>query len=229
MAAVHLEFLPPGDDNVASLHVEESASQGGSYTEVQSFPAGTYPNYIREADVTNATSASDWFRIRWEDTNGNFTPYSDPILGGTITIVGQVMDRVILRDPSVNPLIAGQEAEAAVAQYFGVDDPYAINPAEGTPRTLSGLTLLTLARVYMAQMIQRMASTGQKWAAGLVSMDSGTASTQTFAAIDKMIELANNELGRNFSRVLLMEEISVAGGLRQLKSFDVSRALIELA
>jgi hypothetical protein len=60
-------------------------------------------------------------------------------------------------------------------------------------------------------------------------MDSGTASNQSWSAIDKMIELANRELGRNYSRVLLMNELSVAGGLRQLKSYDVSRAIIELA
>jgi hypothetical protein len=228
MAAVYLEFLPPAEENISELHVEEAPAVDGPFSEVQSFPAGAYPNYIRSVDVTNATNPLDWFRVRWEDAAGNFTDYSSPIKGGTTTIVAQVADRVILRDSSVNPLIAGQEAEAAVQEYFGVADPYTIDPAEGTPKVLSGLTLLTLARAYTLRLIQR-AETGQKWAAGLVSMDSGTASNQSWSAIDKMIELANRELGRNYSRVLLMNELSVAGGLRQLKSYDVSRAIIELA
>lgn len=228
MAVVELQFLPPDTDDIVTLHVEEAPAPGGPFTEVQTFPAGTYPNYIRSAEVTAATSASDWFRIRWEDTAGNFTPYSAPIQGGTTTVVAQVMDRVILRDPQVNPLIAGQEAEATISTYFHVDDPYSVDPATVNPKILSGLTLLTLARVYTLRLIER-AQTGQKWTAGLVSMDSGTSSTQSWTAVDKMIELANKELGTGYSRILLMDQISVAGGLRQLKSYDVSRALIELA
>jgi hypothetical protein len=227
MAAVHLEFLPPDEDNIISLRVEEASSMLGVYTEKATIPAGTYPNYIRDADVTGVTSGNDWFRIRWADSNGNFTPYSAPIQGGTITIVAQVMDRTILRDPLINPLVAGQEAEAAVSQYFMVDDPYSVPSSEATPKILSGLTLLTLARAYTLRLIT--GGTQQKWTAGLVSMDQGSTATQSWAAIDKMIELANNELGRNYSRILLVEEINVAGGVRQLKSFDVSRALIELS
>lgn len=228
MAAVHLEFLPPSDEGMVTLHVEEAPTPTGTFTDIQDFPAGTYPDYIREVDVTGATSATDWFRIRWQDGNGNYTPYSAPIQGGTTTIVAQVMDRVILRDPAVNPLIAGQEAEATVAEYFGVTDPYSVDPTKATPKILSGLTLLALARAYTLRLIQTTI-TGQKWAAGLVSMDAGTISTGGWTAIDKMIELANKELGRNYSRILLLEEVSVAGGLRQLKSLDVSRAMIELA
>lgn len=229
MAAVHLEFLPPQDDDITTLHVEESTLIGGPFTEVQTFPAGTYPDYITDVDVTAASNPLDYFRIRWQTTAGNFTPYSSPIKGGTTTLVAQIMDRVILRDPAVNPLIAGQEAEAVVSEYFHVDDPYSVDPAEGTPRVLSGLTLFALARSYTIRLIEKT-QTGQKWTAGLVSMDAGSSSsTQSWAAIDKLIELANKELGTGYSRILLMEEISVAGGLRQLKSFDVSRAIIELA
>lgn len=227
MAAVHLEFLPPASDDIVTLHVEEAPAIDGVYNEVQSFSAGTYPNYITEADVTAATNPLDWFRIRWEDANGGFTDYSSPIQGGTTTLVAQIMDRVILRDPNVNKLVAGQEAEASVSEYFGVDDPYSVDPAEGTPKVLSGLTLLTLARAYTLRLIT--GGTVSKWAAGLVSMDQGSTATQSWDAIDRMIALANKELGRNWSRVLLMEELSVAGGFKQLKSFDVSRAIIELA
>lgn len=226
MAAVELQFLPPSDDNVITLHVEEAPAPGGTYGEIQTFPAGTYPDYITRADVTNATNAADWFRIRWEDAVGNFTPYSAPIQGGTTTVVAQVMDRVLLRDPGVNPLIVGQESEASVAEYFGTPDPYSVDPSLATPKILSGLTLMTLARVYINRLV--VATQAKKWSAGLVSMDVSN-SAQSWDAVNKMIELANRELDRNYSVVLLLDEISVAGGLKQLKSYDVSRALIELA
>lgn len=226
--AVELKFLPPVDEGMVSLEVEEASSPTGPFTLIQEFPAGTYPTYIDRALVTNALNPLDWFRIRWLDGSGNSTPYSAPILGGTTTIVAKVMDRVILRDPSVNEIVAGQEAEAAVAEYFSVDDPYSVDPARATPRILSGLTMFALARALTLRLIQTTV-TGQKWTAGLVSMDAGSMSTQSWSAIDKLIELANKELGRNYSRVLLMNEITTGGGYRQLKSFDVSRALIELA
>lgn len=225
--AVELQFLPPETEDIVTLHVEESSSQTGPFSEVQTFPAGPYPNYIHEAVVTNAANPTDWFRIRWEDGTGNFTPYSAPIQGGTTTIVAQVMDRVILRDPGVDALIAGQESEASVCWFYGADNPYDVDPTKANPRTLSGLTILTLARVYISRLITQ--SVSGKWQAGLVSMDSSASNNNAWKNIQNMIDLANRELGMNVSAVLLLNEITVGGGYKQLKSFDVSRALIELA
>lgn len=225
--AVELQFLPPETDDIVTLHVEEASSQNGPFSEIQTFPAGTPPDYIHTAIVTNADTPTDWFRIRWEDATGNFTPHSPPIQGGTTSVVAEVMDRVILRDPGVDALIAGQEAEASVSWYFGVDDPYSVSPSQANPRVLSGLTILTLARVYTGRLIT--SSTTGKWSAGLVSMDSSSSNSAAWKNIQNMIELANRELGKNVSIIALMEEISVAGGFRQLKSYDVSRAMIELA
>jgi len=226
MAVVELQFLPPDTSDIQTLHVEEASSADGAFTEIQTFPAGSSPEYISSVEVTNAIDPLDWFRIRWQDSVGNFTPYSQPIQGGTTTIVAQVMDRVILRNPTVNSLIAGQEAEAVVADYFSVNDPYSIDPTQANPKLLSGLTLLALARVYTLRLIS--AGTTAKWSSGLVSMDTSTNTAQTWGAVDKMIELANRELGRNYSVVAMIKEIEVAGGFRQLKSLDVSRALIEI-
>jgi hypothetical protein len=226
--AVELQFLPAEEEGMVTLHVEQSSLQGGPFTEIQSFPAGTYPNYIHEAVVTNATDPSYWFRIRWEDASGNYTPFSDPVQGGTTSIVAQVMNRVILRDPSVETLIAGQEAEAAVSEYFNVDDPYSVEASKVNPRILSGLTLLTLARAYTVRLITGAGQTA-RWSAGLISMQSGTTSTQSWDAIDKMVTLANRELQRNYSAVLLLNEITVGGRYQQLKGVDLSRTLIEFA
>ena len=227
MASVELQFLPPDSEDIVTLHVEEAPAMGGPFTQVQTFPAGTYPNYIYTAVVDNAVSATDWFRIRWQDSAGGYTPYSDPVQGGTTTIVSQVMDRVILRDPSLDPLVVGQEAEAAVCWYFGVDDPYSVDPSQATPQILSGLTMLTLARCYVINLISQGTTT--KWQAGLVSMDQSSSTKQAWDAIEKMILFANRELGRNYSAVLMLEEIAVGGGYKQLKVYDVSRLMIELA
>lgn len=225
--AVELQFIPPDSDDIVTLHVEEAPTSSGTFTEKQTFAAGAYPNYIDKVTVTNVTNPLDWFRVRWQDSGGAYTPYSAPIQGGTTTLVAQVQDRVILRNPLVNKIVAGQEAEATVSEYFMVDDPYSVDPAKGVPKVLSGLTLLTLARCYAIRLIS--GGTQQKWAAGLVSMDQGSTTNQSWDSIDRLIDLANKELGRNYSRIMLMEEITVGGGLRQLQSFDVSRAIIELA
>jgi hypothetical protein len=227
MASVELQFLPPDTEDIITLHVEEAPAPGGPFVEIQSFPAGTYPDYIYSAVVTNATSADDWFRIRWEDDAGGMTPYSDPVQGGTTTVVSQVMDRVILRDPAIDPLVAGQEAEAAICMVYGVDDPYSVDPTTVNAKELSGLTMLTLARCYVITLVSQ--GTTAKWQAGLVSMDHSSSTKQAWDAIEKMIEYANRELGINYSAVLLMNEITVGGGYKQLKSWDVSRLLIELA
>jgi hypothetical protein len=225
--AVELQFLPPETDDIVTLHVEESPTKTGVFSQVQTFPAGTSPDYITEAVVTNALNTNDWFRIRWEDSSGGFTEYSDPVQGGTTTLVAKIMNRVILRDPGVNERIAGEESEATVSWYYNVDDPYSVDPIIANPKTLSGLTLLTLARVYIGRLITQ--STTGKWSSGLVSMDSSASASSAWKNIQGMIELANRELGRNVSAVMLLEEVSVAGGFKQLKSFDVSRAMIELA
>jgi len=227
MASVELQFLPPDTEDITTLHVEESSAQGGPFVEIQTFPAGTYPDYITSAVVNNATSAQDWFRIRWQDAAGGYTPYSDPVQGGTTTVVSQVVDRVILRDPAIDTLVAYQEAEAVVAWYFGVADPYDVDPSQATPQILSGLTMMTLARCYVINLIS--SGTTVKWQAGLVSMDHSSSTKQAWDAIERMIDFANRELGRNYSAVLMLEEITVGGQYKQLKSWDVSRLLVEIA
>jgi hypothetical protein len=62
-------------------------------------------------------------------------------------------------------------------------------------------------------------------------MDTGSsasAKTSPWDNIEKLLEIANKELGRNYSTVLLMQEIAVADGYMSLKGVDLSRSTIEI-
>jgi hypothetical protein len=226
VAKLTLNFLPPLEPNIVKLHVYESPTQAGSFAEIEfSTDVGVYPNYISRYTVQNANSATDWFAIAWEDSDGIVSDLSEPIQGGTTTLVQILIDRLMLRDASLNENIAAQEAEAAIAEYYNVIDPLTVDPAI-SPRILSGLTFMALARAYIARMVT--ASQANKWSAGIVSMDVSTATKTSWDNIDRLIEMANKELGRNYSTILLLKEVEVASGMLQLKSVDVSRSIIEV-
>jgi hypothetical protein len=57
------------------------------------------------------------------------------------------------------------------------------------------------------------------------SSSNSAKSTETIRAL---IDLANRDLGRNFSVILLLKEVAVAGGMKQLKGVDLSRLLMEI-
>lgn len=227
VAKLILDFLPPTDPDIVKLHVYESLTQTGSYAEIEfTTSVGTYPNYISRYIVQNAGSVTHWFAIAWEDAAGIVSDLSEPIQGGTTTLVQILINRLMLRDSSLNENIVAQEAEASISEYFGVDDPLSVDPAV-SPRVLSGLTFMALARVYIARMVT--ASQANKWAAGIVSMDTSSGTNISWDNIDRLIAMANKELGRNYSAILLLEEVKVAGGtMQQLKVHDASRMMIEL-
>src|SRR5262245_28257796 len=104
MATVRLDFTPPGIPDVTKLHIEEAPASGGPFVEIEQVASGTYPNYISYYVTQNASSATYWFRIRWETSQGAFTPYSGALQGGTKTLVQEIVDRVMLRNPSLNEI-----------------------------------------------------------------------------------------------------------------------------
>src|SRR5262245_35971053 len=104
MASVRLDFTPPGIPDVIELHVEEAPDSGGPFVQIDTADSGTYPNYISSYTTQLATSTTYWFRIRWETLQGVFTPYSAPLQGGTKTLVQEIVDRVMLRNPSLNEI-----------------------------------------------------------------------------------------------------------------------------
>ena len=229
MASVPLRFTPPEIEDVVELKIWESPTQGGTYTEIDSVtPVGSYPDYISHYTTQNATSKFYWFAISWVDSKGAETDLSQPMQGGEETLVGKIVTRVMQRDPTVSVNIATQEAEAAISKYFNVVDPFSIDPATVSPSILSGLTNLTLVRSYLTRIITSSGSSS-KWTAGIVSMDDSSQTKGQVANIEALMKLANADLGLQYSVVLLMEEITVAGHYKRLVGADLSRTIIELA
>lgn len=228
MATVSLDFIPPIEPDIVALHIYEAPAQNGPFSEIERTTAvGTAPNYITRYVSALAVNAIDWFAIAWENSAGEVSPLSAAVMGGTSTLVGVIVQRMLLRDSSLDEAVAAQEAEAAISDYYNVVDTTTLDPSTISPKILSGLTNLALARSYISKQITQ--TTGTKWAAGIVSMDTTNAvSTKSAEAIKALIDLANRDLGRNFSVILLIEEVAVAGGMKQLQGVDLSRSIYEI-
>lgn len=227
MASVRLDFVRPEIQGLVKLHIYEAAVKEGPFDSIEEVAAiGAYPNYISYYTTNLAASADDWFTIAWEDDKGALTPMSVPVQGGTTSVIAQLVNRMLLRDPSLNETIAAQEAEAAVSWYFNVADPYTIDPATITARVMSGLTNLALARSYMTRAIT--SSQANKWSAGIVSMDTSTGQQVTAQTVKQLLDLAAQDLGKSLSYVLLLKEISVAGGFKRVTGVDLTRSILEI-
>jgi len=229
--SVALEFIPPDEPDLYALHVYEATDSAGPFSEIDVTQAiGAYPNYITRYTTANATATTDWFAIAWENTANVVGELSVPMQGGTSTLVSEIVNRVMLRDPTLNQIIVSQEAEVAVSEYLHTQDPLSVDPDAVTLKILSGLTYFTMARSYIAKAVSFASTSGGKWVAGLVSLDLSAASKKGsyWDNIDKLLQAANLELGRSYSVVLLLQEIEVAGGYKQLVAADLSRTIIEV-
>lgn len=227
MATVTLDFLPPTDPDVTLLHVGESATGDGPFTELATHPAGVYPDYITKVTITDATSASHWFRIAWENSSGGITPWSDPLPGDTTTYLSRLVDRVMLRMPDANENIVAQEAEAVIEQTLNVD-PFLSADASVKSNTWSGMTLLVMARVQLSTYASA-SSSAQSFTAGLVSMKSNTATALDLKAIHNLMLEAARLLGFSTARVVQMIVPEIAGGLSEIVMADISRLQIDVA
>lgn len=227
MASVFLRFVPPAVPNMAKLHIWEAATKNGLYTQIEVVTnIGVYPNYIDFYTTALANNIEDWFRIQWEDNAGALVPISEPVRGATL--LGEIVDRVMLRDPSANENIVVQEAEVVIAFVMGTDDVISLAPSAATLRQKAGITYLTLARVYMTGLVTQSQTTA--YVAGLIS-EKSTDTIQTTANIQGLIDLANKELGiLPGSVVLLLEEIAIGGSITSW-NVDQSRLIrqIEIA
>ena len=232
MASISLNFRPPTDPDIDKLYIYEAPAAGGPWTLIETVdlsPAYPYPDYLTRYTTTLASSVNNWFSIEWEDSKGARSGMSAPIQGGTENLVSVITERVLLRDPNIDENIAAQEAEAVIELFYPGRVVREVMPEEATFQMLSGMTLMTMARVYLQVYLAAGSSETDDFTAGLVSMKSGSSTTKKdLKAIKDILALANAALGLSYSVKLLLEEITVGGGYRQLKSLDMTRLLLEV-
>lgn len=226
--SVYLEFVPPDEiEDLTKLIIYESDAPDGTFAEIEQVTAiGASGNYIRHYTTNLATSKTDWFAIRWEDSKGAQTEMSEAVQGGTRSVVADVVSRMLLRDPTLNPEIAFQEAEAVVEEVTGTVEP---NPLSVSKKYLNGMTLLALARSQLYVFATGTSTAGDSWVAGLVSMKSSTGTATTnIANLKDLMQAASWMLGLSFSRVAQICVPEIAGGLAEIVTADISRLLIEV-
>lgn len=212
---VRLEFVPPIQEDITKLHIYEAPDQTGPFVEIDvTDQIGEYPDYVDHYTTSNAASRDSWFGIAFEDANGFELEMSEPLKGGSQTLVNKIVQRVLQRDRSLDEGVVLQEAEAAIEKYLG-EDPY---QTDFTPtyRQLNGLTYIVLARSLLVRLIS--AGNINSVSVGLVSMKSGNDAGISDKAISRLVDLANAELGISTSVVLLLDEaLNTYGQKRMLE------------
>lgn len=228
MASVFLNFTPPDREELTTLRIFEATDKSGPWTEIEAVTEiGTYPNYISSYTTNLASNAINWFSIQWEDAKGAKTDQSNAIQGGTETLVGEIVDRVLVRDGTLDEQVVLAETEALIERYFGVD-PYTVDPNSVGYATKNSLAKMVQAKSMYSKVVTSSSTSGG-WTAGLVSMKSSSGdSTTSMDIIDSLMKEAARELGVGVSIVAQMMAIPIAGGFSQIVSADISRLLIEV-
>jgi len=225
MASVRLDFVAPEISNLAKLIIYESDSPTGTFSPIEVVTSiGTYPNYISFYTTENASGLQKWFAILWEDDKGAQTELSSPVQGGTSLLIGQLINRVLLRDPKLNEKMVSQECETVLERYFK-SDPYSI-ALTANYTELRGLTNLALAKCYIADL--GSASTASQFTAGLVSIkfdESRLVNRKDL--IQELIKESNKDLGTIVSVILQMDRIEIIP-TAESSEIDQSRLLVEI-
>lgn len=209
--SVHLSFVPPEREGFTKLHIFEAPNATDPLAAIEEVTViGVYPDYISEYTTNMATAIDDWFSIQWEDDKGAKTPITARIKGGTETLVGQVVRRVMERDRSLPEVVVVQEVEGAIEYVFN-KDPYTVDAATDIIagrkyRMLTGLVYLAMARTYLSESAQTQDV--QQATIGLISFKTATGSSRT-VDVGKLIDLANGLLGISTSIVLQIESLEV--------------------
>jgi len=228
MASVALDFLPPTNPDIVSLSIFEGTSQDGEFTLIETVTEiGEYPNYLTRYTTDQAVSTANWFRIQWTDNKGAITDFSGAVQGGTYLLISKLIDRVMLRDATLDENLVAQVCEWVVARFFVTETPYDA-AIVATYAQLEGLTLLSLARAQLHSLAQTQ--TDESYTAGLVSQKSGSGSLASKKAlIGMLVNEANALLGINCSVVLLLEELDITGtGSLSSVEVDQTRLLITI-
>jgi hypothetical protein len=200
MASIPLTFVPPTEDDITTLHIYESNLPTSGFVEIDSTPAGVYPNYITEYTTANAASLTDWFAIQWSNAAGARSPLSAPIQGGQTTLIGEIVERVMLRARTMDldENIVVQEAEATVAWVYKVSDPYSIDVNTVSPLWITELANLTLVASLYVNTTISSSGASSSYTAGMISeTNTATQAAQTriYDMIDKLEKRALRRLG----------------------------------
>jgi hypothetical protein len=220
MAVVRFDFTPPTNIDVVEMRIYESPTKDGVYSliEIVESPEWTpYPNYLSEWTTTEATAPSGWFKLEFVNSKGAISGRSNPIQGGTETLVGKIVERVLLRNPNISENVAAQVAEAVIEMVMH-QDPYEVDPATVKYGTLEGMTLFTLAFSIQSESVS---GDTEKYTAGLVSQET---SSKTATDVSDILKLANRWLGLAPSVVAQMADLAIAGATKT--EIDQSRLLL---
>jgi hypothetical protein len=221
---IRLDFTPPSEPDLTALHVEESDSETGPFVEIEVITAiGAYPDYISFATV-DATLPTDWFRIRWANAGGAFTPYSEAIQGGTTTLVQMIVDRAMMRNPTADERVVTQAAEQIISSVMKVANPYDVSLTANYSQ-LEGMTLLVLVRTAISTLAA--GGNASSFTAGLISMKQDTGSMQE-NALKLMMDEAGRLLGIGKTRIGQLAAPVLAQGLATVVSEDLSRLIVEI-
>lgn len=222
MATVRLDFVPPVDPDIVSLKIYESATKGGVFNEIEEVTViGQYPNYLSTYTTTQATQIDYWFAIDWFDNKGGHLGLSDPIQGNADLLLAEIVNRVMVRDITINENIIYDEAQAVLEMFLPVGTDIEDAPLSmATYQERSGLTMLTMARCY----IFAISEGEEEYTVGLVSQK--LKNSRSLDLINNLLKKAEADLGISYSAILQMAEVPV--GLNADATVDLSRLLIEL-
>lgn len=228
MAQVQLNFTPPIEEGIVALLVFESVDPDAGYSLVDTHTSvGTYPGYINSYTTQNAVNVNDWFAIAWQDAQGNITPISEPVRGNTTTLVGEIMDRVLLRSPDLDENIVYQETLAVISYVYGTDDPFSIDVA--TVSELWKVELANLALVSTLYVVQvEHGTSAQSYTAGIISesSNSGSSIKDVLDNLERLEKRSLKKLGIGGSLVATYNTLASCLTLTGVKeNIDSSRVL----
>lgn len=224
MASVRLDFVPPPDPDLVELRIYEADDKDGPYSMIETVSTiGEYPGYISTYTTTAATAADKWFSIDWFDNKGGNYGQSEGIQGGVQLLLGEIVQRVMIRDPGINENVVYDEAEAVLEGFLPPDTDIQNVPVEAaTAREKSGLTLLTQARCYLFDLSEG----GVKYTVGLVSQE--TKDSRSLQSVKEMLRMAESIMGLSYSTILQMATTVSSNGNGEIVGIDRTRLLIEL-
>lgn len=223
MASVRLDFVPPQEKDIVKLIILQADVATGPFSSIEEVEdIGEWPSYISSYTTALAAATDKWFSIQWEDHKGAQSDQSSPIQGGTDTVVNQIINRVLLRDASLDEKVVSQEVESVVYDVFD-KDPFTVVDGDLDYKTWRGVTNLALARSYLTTLYPTGRTT--QYVAGLVSEKTASAK-DLIDLIGRLLKDASNDLGIGGSTIARMVDLSVADG--SVPNTDISRLLISL-